>query len=645
GANILTSIIRMAKGLDLPVVAEGVETALQAEFLKIVDCDFAQGYLFSRPMPANQFKEFFLQYPKKSMEKINIASNLNNILIDDFWDPKSTANYLFNVILSPVGIFEMTEDKLEAVKINDLYFEMIKTTKEEYYKNCNNILHNIYNEDRQLFINAFNQAKLSNKAIDFVYRRIIKNNEMLWIKARCKPVYSNDKKTLFYVVLKNITEEKRKNEMYKMQNEQYKLIIEQTGMLVFDYKINEDTMVYSVENEKGDIVKRRVENYLKYLPSSKVLSKEYLEGFIDHLINARKYESKGYFDFDANFFSEISDGEKYSKYRAYYVSIKNDDNEIFRLVGRIEKILDFGITETSEAVEILKVMYESSPCGICRVNVDNGIKLLYANKQFYKLCGYNEDDLKNKADLFFSNNFISCNNEPNIKTLYNAILKKQPSVLFETQLICKDNVIKNIICGVGITYLKEQTNLNFTIYDITVLKQQQKESLVNKSMYDIAFEKSSVAIWEYDIISQTYRASKAFMKLANYNVDRLTFTKEEATKYITMLNGDITTHLELEKAAQEGKEVEKIVKYKNPFNATKDYWIKILCTPIFDGNGKPIKSIGICQNVSKEKETEKMYNYEKKYREAMNLNSVVFFEIDLTDDNIVLCSDFIIVKI
>ncbi|MEG0664329.1 MAG: EAL domain-containing protein, partial [Clostridia bacterium] len=51
GANILTSIIRMAKGLDLPVVAEGVETALQAEFLKIVDCDFAQGYLFSRPMP------------------------------------------------------------------------------------------------------------------------------------------------------------------------------------------------------------------------------------------------------------------------------------------------------------------------------------------------------------------------------------------------------------------------------------------------------------------------------------------------------------------------------------------------------------------------------------------------------------------
>jgi EAL domain-containing protein (putative c-di-GMP-specific phosphodiesterase class I) len=40
----------MAKGLDLKVVAEGVETAEQLSFVAGHGCDFAQGYFFARPM-------------------------------------------------------------------------------------------------------------------------------------------------------------------------------------------------------------------------------------------------------------------------------------------------------------------------------------------------------------------------------------------------------------------------------------------------------------------------------------------------------------------------------------------------------------------------------------------------------------------
>jgi diguanylate cyclase (GGDEF)-like protein len=48
--RLTASIVRMAKAMDLEVVAEGVETALQLEVLQTLGCDQAQGFLFDRPL-------------------------------------------------------------------------------------------------------------------------------------------------------------------------------------------------------------------------------------------------------------------------------------------------------------------------------------------------------------------------------------------------------------------------------------------------------------------------------------------------------------------------------------------------------------------------------------------------------------------
>jgi EAL domain-containing protein (putative c-di-GMP-specific phosphodiesterase class I) len=45
----------MARNLKLRVVAEGVETLKELEFLQALDCDEAQGYYFSRPVLPEQF--------------------------------------------------------------------------------------------------------------------------------------------------------------------------------------------------------------------------------------------------------------------------------------------------------------------------------------------------------------------------------------------------------------------------------------------------------------------------------------------------------------------------------------------------------------------------------------------------------------
>jgi EAL domain-containing protein (putative c-di-GMP-specific phosphodiesterase class I) len=60
GATICSAIIAMARQLGLTVIAEGVETPDQIEFLRSQDCDEVQGFLFSKPIPASEFEDKFL---------------------------------------------------------------------------------------------------------------------------------------------------------------------------------------------------------------------------------------------------------------------------------------------------------------------------------------------------------------------------------------------------------------------------------------------------------------------------------------------------------------------------------------------------------------------------------------------------------
>mgnify|MGYP001256739730 CR=1 FL=1 len=60
---IASTIVRMGKSLRLKVLAEGVETAEQLAWLKAQDCDLAQGYLFSRPLPAAEMAELLRRQP------------------------------------------------------------------------------------------------------------------------------------------------------------------------------------------------------------------------------------------------------------------------------------------------------------------------------------------------------------------------------------------------------------------------------------------------------------------------------------------------------------------------------------------------------------------------------------------------------
>jgi diguanylate cyclase (GGDEF)-like protein/PAS domain S-box-containing protein len=68
-ANIVSTIISMAHNLGLKVIAEGVEDKHQLRFLQLRNCDFVQGYFFSRPISAEFFENEFYNLQNEFKEK------------------------------------------------------------------------------------------------------------------------------------------------------------------------------------------------------------------------------------------------------------------------------------------------------------------------------------------------------------------------------------------------------------------------------------------------------------------------------------------------------------------------------------------------------------------------------------------------
>lgn len=61
--TIVNTIVAMAKGLQLNVVAEGVETQTQLDYLRSIECHEAQGFLFGKPLPSDIIAQLLIQEP------------------------------------------------------------------------------------------------------------------------------------------------------------------------------------------------------------------------------------------------------------------------------------------------------------------------------------------------------------------------------------------------------------------------------------------------------------------------------------------------------------------------------------------------------------------------------------------------------
>lgn len=156
GGSILSSVIRMANWIDLPVIAEGVETKEQAEYLRSVGCACMQGYYYAKPMSVTDFE---LLLAKESIEEdpgrrfsTNIEGSTN------FLSASAQSVLLFNSFVGGAAIVEYDGGNVEVLRLNDRYLEELGTTREEYAQHKLHLLERLDGENRSVFLKAVRQA-------------------------------------------------------------------------------------------------------------------------------------------------------------------------------------------------------------------------------------------------------------------------------------------------------------------------------------------------------------------------------------------------------------------------------------------------------------------------------------------------------
>jgi EAL domain-containing protein (putative c-di-GMP-specific phosphodiesterase class I) len=74
GDSLVSAIISMAASLELRLIAEGVETEAQRSTLAQQGCQFMQGYLFSRPLPAEELSAWLESYQPQRVQLSRVAT-------------------------------------------------------------------------------------------------------------------------------------------------------------------------------------------------------------------------------------------------------------------------------------------------------------------------------------------------------------------------------------------------------------------------------------------------------------------------------------------------------------------------------------------------------------------------------------------
>lgn len=81
--SILSFIVSLSKWMQLPTIAEGVETEDEVALLHAMGCDFIQGYYFAKPMPVSEFEDYVESYAEKCSRSVQGGEHAGSSAADN----------------------------------------------------------------------------------------------------------------------------------------------------------------------------------------------------------------------------------------------------------------------------------------------------------------------------------------------------------------------------------------------------------------------------------------------------------------------------------------------------------------------------------------------------------------------------------
>ena len=245
--SILSSVVRMANWLKLPVIAEGIESKEQADYLKSIGCFNMQGFYFSKPIPAGEYQELIstLESSSSKAELYNIQSALN------FFDTSTQDSLLFNDFIGASAILEWSGTNVEILRVNDAFLDELGTTRDSFKKAQKNIIESLDSNSRIICMSTLAEATKTSKSLfcELLCTPIYIGTQPFWIRAKIKHLSKTATSDIFYCSIENINFRMQLLQLNTNISEQLANIMESVPCGIFTINYDGKTISTAYINE------------------------------------------------------------------------------------------------------------------------------------------------------------------------------------------------------------------------------------------------------------------------------------------------------------------------------------------------------------------------------------------------------------
>ncbi len=238
----------MANWLHLPVIAEGIESKEQADYLKSIGCFYMQGYYFARPLPIEKYEELLTNLSPVNFEKNQKDAELEAA---KFLDATEHSTLFFNNFIGGAAIIEWSGETVEALRMNDQFFEEIGTTRHDFTKIQKDIVSGIEKYSQETFFSTLYEAINSKKSsfCEIQLKPFYENTQPFWVRIHLRHIGKTVTSNIYYLTVENIDFRMKLLQLKTNLSEQLSSIIENVPCGIFSISFDEKVKLsYSNKN-------------------------------------------------------------------------------------------------------------------------------------------------------------------------------------------------------------------------------------------------------------------------------------------------------------------------------------------------------------------------------------------------------------
>lgn len=632
-SRVLTSVVRMASWLDMPVVAEGVETQAQLDFMRSIGCESMQGYFFSPPIPIAEFEKL----KRKSFAPLNIEDKheLSDMDYRMLFDPSMQSIKFFDSVVGGMGIYEFYGDRLELIRANDDYYNMFGHKNPDADDLLGKRFSSLKAEDERPIFACANKAVESEEIETVILRRFDDNGGMIWVEIAIRCIGSHNGAKILTFSLKDVTAQKlaqydaikqricdisgcEYNEILLLNpaNRSFERI--PTGSEVLRF-ISTDTYYYSdalLCIAEGDVCVDDRTEFNEFI-SGDSLDKNHFANGTKNSIGIRLVAPDG-------------------KLSWYHMDLLYDDTYSVFVLGMTKEIkLDNVELDFEDADKPFNSMVKNQallnevPIGVAIYEISDKVKSLYVNDALLELYGYT-------------------------RAQYNAEVAEQALVVMdEDQRMAFSSEIHRAIVSTGTietvfrAYKRDMTKIwvqligkaqqskdgaiiGFTIQrDFTADMRTRMRNRSRSESLSFLLDDSEAVLFEYDWESDTMQYS-----VRQQNNQRKYYNMSEylsGLSHSRVIHPDYRESLQSKIAAIETLDERGEFEFMADFGSGSFVWYSAHYVVVKDDEDKIYRIVGRLINIDEQKQAQFKLRDEREYRNVVSAKALLVYEANLTN--------------